>query len=131
MTDGKLTIDVSDLSQVAEVTWPDIRKYRLSVRSPGVTGWRAGQLRGRARGGDGVAGADAGERRAPLALTEADLDGGRAARHPGRADALCLAAVLVIHASGAWHERARHHARALLDAATALPRRNTSVKCRS
>ncbi|MDQ1005830.1 hypothetical protein QFZ82_000315 [Streptomyces sp. V4I23] len=55
-------------------------------------------------------------------LTDADLVAERAVAHPGRADALLLAAVLVTQAPGTWRETAvRRHARALLDAATALP----------
>ncbi|MFJ9380179.1 hypothetical protein [Streptomyces sp. NPDC101455] len=57
------------------------------------------------------------------ALADADLVAERAAAQPGRADALLLAALLVTHAPGTWRETAvRRHARALLDAATALPR---------
>ncbi|MFF4205768.1 hypothetical protein ACFYZ8_34535 [Streptomyces sp. NPDC001668] len=56
------------------------------------------------------------------ALTDADLVTERAAAHPGRADALLLAALLVTSAPGTWREAAvRRHARTLLDAATALP----------
>ncbi len=56
------------------------------------------------------------------ALTDADLAVERAAAHPNHADALLLAAALVTQAPGTWRETAvRHHARALLDAATALP----------
>nr|AHE39225.1 hypothetical protein pFRL3_448 [Streptomyces sp. FR1] len=56
------------------------------------------------------------------ALTDADLVVERAAAHPDRADALLLAAALVTQAPGTWREAAvRRHARALLDAATALP----------
>jgi hypothetical protein len=55
-------------------------------------------------------------------LTDADLVAERAAAHPDRPDALLLAALLVTHAPGTWQETAvRRHARALLDAATALP----------
>ncbi|MFF4933424.1 hypothetical protein ACFY2H_31715 [Streptomyces griseofuscus] len=56
------------------------------------------------------------------ALTDADLVAERAAAHPGRPDALLLAAVLVSQAPGTWREAAvRRHARALLDAAAVLP----------
>ncbi|MEW2259701.1 hypothetical protein [Streptomyces sp. NPDC047869] len=56
------------------------------------------------------------------ALTDADLVAERAAAHPDRADALLLAALLVAQAPGTWRETAvRRYARALLDAATALP----------
>ncbi|MFE5374017.1 hypothetical protein [Streptomyces mirabilis] len=56
------------------------------------------------------------------ALTDADLVADRAATHPDRADALLLAALLVAQAPGTWRETAvRRNARALLDAATALP----------
>ncbi|MEU9737427.1 hypothetical protein [Streptomyces sp. NPDC048002] len=56
------------------------------------------------------------------ALTDADLVAERAAAHPDRADALLLAAALVTQAPGTWREAAvRRHARALLDATTALP----------
>ncbi|EGX56744.1 MULTISPECIES: hypothetical protein [Streptomyces] len=56
------------------------------------------------------------------ALTDADLVVERAAAHPDRADALLLAAALVTQAPGTWREAAvRRNARALLDAAMALP----------
>ncbi|MEU9348978.1 hypothetical protein AB0D74_48055 [Streptomyces sp. NPDC048278] len=56
------------------------------------------------------------------ALADADLVAERAAAHPDRADALLLAALLVARAPVTWREAAvRRHARALLDAATALP----------
>ncbi|WP_020684239.1 hypothetical protein [Streptomyces prunicolor] len=56
------------------------------------------------------------------ALTDADLVADRAAAHPDSAEALLLAAELVARAPGTWREAAvRRNARALLDAATALP----------
>ncbi|MFE0356447.1 hypothetical protein ACFW2K_38805 [Streptomyces nigra] len=63
------------------------------------------------------------------ALPDADLVVERAAAHPDRADALLLAAALVTQAPGTWRETAvRRHARALLDAATALPRSEHPVE---
>ncbi|MFC8949521.1 hypothetical protein [Streptomyces rochei] len=56
------------------------------------------------------------------ALQHADLVAERAAAHPGSHDALLLAELLVAHAPGTWTDTAvRGHARALLDAAAALP----------
>ncbi|MFE0857287.1 hypothetical protein [Streptomyces mutabilis] len=56
------------------------------------------------------------------ALSQADLVAERAAAHPGSHDALLLAELLVTHAPGTWTDTAvRGHARALLDAAAALP----------
>ncbi|MBQ0891115.1 hypothetical protein KBZ94_40445 [Streptomyces sp. RM72] len=56
------------------------------------------------------------------ALIHADLVAERAAAHPGSHDALLLAELLVTHAPGTWTDPAvRGHARALLDAAAALP----------
>ncbi|MGY5124336.1 hypothetical protein [Streptomyces nigrescens] len=55
-------------------------------------------------------------------LTDADLVAERAARHPDSEDALHLTAQMVTHPAGTGQNAAvRHHARALLDAATALP----------
>ncbi|MEU3256009.1 hypothetical protein [Streptomyces sp. NPDC006997] len=55
-------------------------------------------------------------------LTDADLVAERAARHPANEDALHLTAQLVTHPAGTGQNAAvRRHARALLDAATALP----------
>ncbi|MFD9038682.1 hypothetical protein [Streptomyces bottropensis] len=63
------------------------------------------------------------------ALTDADLVAERAAAHPARADALLLAAALVTQAPGTWRETAvRRNARALLDAATSLPRSEHPVE---
>ncbi|MEU6673780.1 hypothetical protein [Streptomyces sp. NPDC046925] len=63
------------------------------------------------------------------ALTDADLVVERAAAHPDRADALLLATALVTQAPGTWRETAvRRNARALLDAATALPRSEHPVE---
>ncbi|MFF6829961.1 hypothetical protein [Streptomyces longwoodensis] len=56
------------------------------------------------------------------ALSHAELVAERAAAHPGSQDALLLAELLVTHAPGTWTDPAvRGHARALLDAAAALP----------
>ncbi|MFK0142449.1 hypothetical protein [Streptomyces murinus] len=56
------------------------------------------------------------------ALTDADLVAECAAAHPGRPVALLLPPVLVTAAPGTWQEAAeRRRARALLDAAGALP----------
>ncbi|MEU4077727.1 hypothetical protein [Streptomyces venezuelae] len=56
------------------------------------------------------------------ALIHADLVAERAAAHPGSHDALLLAELLVAHAPGTWTDPAvGGHARALLDAAAALP----------
>ncbi|MFI7089635.1 hypothetical protein ACIBUR_39375 [Streptomyces anulatus] len=55
-------------------------------------------------------------------LTDADLVAERAAAHPGRSEALLLAAALVAQEHGPGRSAAvRRHARALLDAADALP----------
>jgi hypothetical protein len=55
-------------------------------------------------------------------LTDADLVAERATAHPGREDALLLAAQLVTHPTGTWRDDAvRRHARALLDASAAGP----------
>ncbi|MEU0678190.1 hypothetical protein ABZ330_36125 [Streptomyces sp. NPDC006172] len=56
------------------------------------------------------------------ALADADLVAHRAASHPGREDALLLAALLLTHPAGTWQdEPVRRHARTLLDAAAARP----------
>ncbi|MGQ4364257.1 hypothetical protein [Streptomyces sp. SAS_272] len=56
------------------------------------------------------------------ALTDADLVAERAARHPDSEDALLLTAQMVTHPATTGQNAAlRRHARALLDAATALP----------
>ncbi|MET8647670.1 hypothetical protein [Streptomyces sp. NPDC004675] len=55
-------------------------------------------------------------------LTDADLVAERAARHPDSENALLLTAQMVTHPAGTGQNAAvRHHARTLLDAATALP----------
>ncbi|MFI1530662.1 hypothetical protein [Streptomyces griseus] len=55
-------------------------------------------------------------------LTDADLVAERAAAHPGRTEALLLAAALVAQEHDSGRSAAvRLHARALLDAAAALP----------
>ncbi|MET7801055.1 hypothetical protein [Streptomyces decoyicus] len=55
-------------------------------------------------------------------LTDADLVAERAACYPDSEEALHLTAQMVTHSAGTGQNAAvRHHARALLDAATALP----------
>ncbi|MEU1168227.1 hypothetical protein ABZ372_51860 [Streptomyces sp. NPDC005921] len=67
---------------------------------------------------DGVAVPDAGERRAPPALADAE----RAAGHPGSEDALLPPAQLVTHLAGTRRDAVvRRYARALLKAAAAQP----------